>query len=112
MNRKYKNDKNDLEKVAVFQKVCIDISFFKVHMVKKWLKTVRPSIRRYSFIHRRFFSLLFFYRMDVLRKINQVVKEWILEVSMRQDVPREVADSLGGKVFTFGSYRLGVHTKG
>lgn len=27
-------------------------------------------------------------------------------------MPPDVADTVGGKVFTFGSYRLGVHTKG
>lgn len=44
--------------------------------------------------------------------MNQLAKEWILEVSMQQNIPREVAESLGGKVFAFGSYGLGVHTKG
>lgn len=27
-------------------------------------------------------------------------------------IPKEQLDSVGGKLFTFGSYRLGVHTKG
>lgn len=29
-----------------------------------------------------------------------------------QNMPESVANSVGGKIFTFGSYRLGVHTKG
>lgn len=29
-----------------------------------------------------------------------------------QNLPPNVAENVGGKVFTFGSYRLGVHTKG
>ena len=27
-------------------------------------------------------------------------------------MPESVANLVGGKIFTFGSYRLGVHTKG
>ena len=27
-------------------------------------------------------------------------------------MPESVAKSVGGKIFTFGSFRLGVHTKG
>lgn len=27
-------------------------------------------------------------------------------------MPPNVVETIGGKVFTFGSYRLGVHTKG
>ena len=27
-------------------------------------------------------------------------------------MPESVANSVGGKIFTFGSFRLGVHTKG
>ena len=29
-----------------------------------------------------------------------------------QNMPETIATKVGGKVFTFGSYRLGVHTKG
>ncbi|KAI6186794.1 Poly(A) polymerase and Nucleotidyltransferase domain containing protein [Aphelenchoides besseyi] len=42
-------------------------------------------------------------RLDVLRRINALVRSW---------VPSENLDTVGGKLFTFGSYRLGVHTKG
>ncbi|XP_013786442.1 poly(A) polymerase type 3-like isoform X2 [Limulus polyphemus] len=52
------------------------------------------------------------HRMEVLGKINQLVKDWIKEVSLRKNLPLNVAESIGGKIFTFGSYRLGVHTKG
>lgn len=52
------------------------------------------------------------HRMEVLGKINQLVKDWIKEVSLRKNMPLNVAESIGGKIFTFGSYRLGVHTKG
>ena len=31
---------------------------------------------------------------------------------MFQNLPESLVDKVGGKLFTFGSYRLGVHTKG
>ncbi|XP_050037407.1 poly(A) polymerase beta isoform X2 [Dermacentor andersoni] len=52
------------------------------------------------------------HRMDVLSKINQLVKKWIYEVSVKKNMPPSVAENVGGKIYTFGSYRLGVHTKG
>lgn len=53
------------------------------------------------------------HRMEVLHKVNKLVKEWIRDVSRRKNnIPESRIDSFGGKVCTFGSYRLGVHTKG
>lgn len=52
------------------------------------------------------------HRMDVLSKINQLVKQWIYDVSIKKNMPASVAENVGGKIYTFGSYRLGVHTKG
>ncbi|OWF51454.1 poly(A) polymerase beta-like [Mizuhopecten yessoensis] len=53
------------------------------------------------------------HRMDVLHKINNIVREWIKEVSrQKSNIPESKIDTFGGKVCTFGSYRLGVHTKG
>lgn len=52
-------------------------------------------------------------RMEVLHKVNMLVKEWIRDVSRRKNnIPENKIDTFGGKVCTFGSYRLGVHTKG
>uniref|UniRef100_A0A5S6Q233 Poly(A) polymerase n=1 Tax=Trichuris muris TaxID=70415 RepID=A0A5S6Q233_TRIMR len=51
-------------------------------------------------------------RMEVLRKINVLVRNWIRDLSIERNIPADVAETVGGKVFTFGSYRLGVHTKG
>ncbi|XP_051510707.1 poly(A) polymerase alpha isoform X1 [Myxocyprinus asiaticus] len=51
-------------------------------------------------------------RILVLGKLNTLVKVWIREVSEAKNIPASVIDSVGGKIFTFGSYRLGVHTKG
>ncbi|XP_056118602.1 poly(A) polymerase alpha isoform X1 [Rhinichthys klamathensis goyatoka] len=51
-------------------------------------------------------------RILVLGKLNMLVKLWIREVSETKNIPASVIESVGGKIFTFGSYRLGVHTKG
>ncbi|CAG9855952.1 unnamed protein product [Phyllotreta striolata] len=51
-------------------------------------------------------------RMHILGKLYTLVKQWIKEVSLRHNLPESVAESVGGKVYTFGSYRLGVHSKG
>uniref|UniRef100_A0A4W5N710 Poly(A) polymerase n=1 Tax=Hucho hucho TaxID=62062 RepID=A0A4W5N710_9TELE len=51
-------------------------------------------------------------RIHVLGKLNTLVKEWIRDVSETKNLPASVIETVGGKIFTFGSYRLGVHTKG
>lgn len=52
------------------------------------------------------------HRMDVLRQINQLVKDWMVAISVDKKMPQEFADTMEGKIFTFGSFRLGVHPKG
>ncbi|XP_042903419.1 poly(A) polymerase type 3 isoform X2 [Parasteatoda tepidariorum] len=52
------------------------------------------------------------HRMEVLSKINQLVRQWIKEISLKKNMPPNIAETVGGKIYTFGSYRLGVHTKG
>ncbi|KDR13292.1 poly(A) polymerase type 3 [Zootermopsis nevadensis] len=52
------------------------------------------------------------HRMEILSKLNSLVKEWICEVSIKRNMPPNVAEQVGGKIYTFGSYRLGVHHKG
>ncbi|KND02181.1 polynucleotide adenylyltransferase PAP1 [Spizellomyces punctatus DAOM BR117] len=48
----------------------------------------------------------------VLGKLNSVFKDFVKKVTMQQGVPESMAAEAGGKIFTFGSYRLGVHGKG
>lgn len=50
--------------------------------------------------------------MQILSRLNCLVKEWIKEVSIKKNMPPNVAEQVGGKIYTFGSYRLGVHQKG
>ncbi|XP_072032189.1 poly(A) polymerase beta-like isoform X2 [Amphiura filiformis] len=52
------------------------------------------------------------HRMAVLAKLDKIVKDWILDVSYKKNIPPNIAETVGGKIYTFGSYRLGVHTKG
>uniref|UniRef100_A0A8C3BP31 polynucleotide adenylyltransferase n=1 Tax=Cairina moschata TaxID=8855 RepID=A0A8C3BP31_CAIMO len=51
------------------------------------------------------------HRLVVLGKLNNLVKEWISELGESKNLPPSVLADVGGKIFTFGSYRLGVHTK-
>ncbi|RUS80340.1 hypothetical protein EGW08_011909 [Elysia chlorotica] len=53
------------------------------------------------------------HRIEVLAKINDLMRAWIKDVSrQKNNIPENLIDTFGGKVFTFGSYRMGVHTKG
>ncbi len=45
-------------------------------------------------------------------KLNTIVKDFVKYVSLKHHLPESVANEAGGKIFTFGSYRLGVHGKG
>lgn len=48
------------------------------------------------------------HRMIILGKLFSLVKQWIREVSISKNMPESVAENVGGKICTFGSYRLGV----
>ena len=53
------------------------------------------------------------HRVQVMTKLNVLVREWIRTVSLEKNVvPSDMVDNLGDCVHTFGSYRLGVHSKG
>ncbi|XP_035779262.1 poly(A) polymerase beta-like [Anopheles albimanus] len=52
------------------------------------------------------------HRMEILAKLNTLVKQWVRDVSISRHMPEATAEKLGGKIYTFGSYRLGVHHKG
>jgi len=52
------------------------------------------------------------HRMVVLGKLNKLALEWIYDTSIKKNMPETIAKTVGGKIFTFGSFRLGVHTKG
>lgn len=50
--------------------------------------------------------------MDVLSRLNDLVRKWIKETSVQKNMPESMAENVGGKIFAYGSYRLGVHNKG
>jgi len=52
------------------------------------------------------------HRMDVLSRLNDLVRKWIKETSVSKNMPESMAENVGGKIFAYGSYRLGVHNKG
>ncbi|KAI9298855.1 Poly(A) polymerase [Neoconidiobolus thromboides FSU 785] len=51
-------------------------------------------------------------REIVLGKINVLVKEFVKKVYLKKNFSLAVASQAGGKIFTYGSYRLGVHSSG
>ena len=40
------------------------------------------------------------------------MKKFVYQVSIARGLPEATANAAGGKIFTFGSYRLGVHGPG
>ncbi|OWR49559.1 poly(A) polymerase type 3 [Danaus plexippus] len=52
------------------------------------------------------------HRMEVLGSLHRLVRQWIRDESLRKNMPPSVADTVGGNIYTFGSYRLGVHHRG
>lgn len=51
-------------------------------------------------------------RRVVLEKMQQVTEEFVRHVARLKGMPQSVIDGSGGKVATFGSYRLGVYGPG
>jgi poly(A) polymerase len=48
----------------------------------------------------------------VLGKLNTLVREFVREVARRKHLPETLIGEVSGKIYTFGSYRLGVHSTG
>lgn len=51
-------------------------------------------------------------RCKVLSEINKLSQAWIKQLSLDKKMPPDLADQCQAKIFTFGSYRLGVHNRG
>ncbi|KAF7324236.1 Poly(A) polymerase [Mycena sanguinolenta] len=48
----------------------------------------------------------------VLGRVADLVKKFVRTVAISRGLPEDTATAAGGKIFTFGSYRLGVHGPG
>jgi len=51
-------------------------------------------------------------RLNVLGALNAVVVEWVRRVALAQRLSEDVVEEHGARIFTFGSYRLGVNGPG
>ena len=51
-------------------------------------------------------------REIVLGRVSALVKQFVKKVSLERGLSETAASTAGGKIFTFGSYRLGVHGPG
>ena len=48
----------------------------------------------------------------VLGQLYEMVKAFVVQACVAKGLPESQAAQLGGKIFTYGSYRLGVHNAG
>ncbi len=51
-------------------------------------------------------------RTVVLESLQKITTEFVRQVSKKKGFSDAVANSAGGKIFTYGSYRLGVYGPG
>lgn len=51
-------------------------------------------------------------RVEVLNRFQKVAEEFVRVVGKAKSLSQSVIDNAGGKIFTFGSYRLGVYGPG
>mmetsp|Transcript_10883 Transcript_10883/g.33373 ORF Transcript_10883/g.33373 Transcript_10883/m.33373 type:complete len:627 (-) Transcript_10883:410-2290(-) len=51
-------------------------------------------------------------RERVLGELHVLVRDWVRDVSVKQGMPEAEANETGTRIFTFGSYRLGVNGPG
>ncbi|XP_040898818.1 poly(A) polymerase type 3-like [Toxotes jaculatrix] len=52
------------------------------------------------------------HRENVVKRLESVYKDWLKDMCEEMNLPEVVTDHVGGKIFPFGSFHLGAHTKG
>lgn len=62
--------------------------------------------------HVFFFNSSFHYRREILIYLEKVAQRYIFNICQRKKLPIEECKNAGGKVLTYGSYSLGVHSRG
>lgn len=65
--------------------------------------------RRYVFATLRVGLMLTCTSERVLNHLQKVTEEFVKRVGRKKNLPQSTIDNLGGKVFTYGSYTIGVH---
>nr|VZH90243.1 unnamed protein product [Spirometra erinaceieuropaei] len=51
-------------------------------------------------------------RREALLRLQDISNKWIYKKALEQNLPDHIASATTGKIFTFGSYRLGVNFRG
>ncbi|GFY67889.1 poly(A) polymerase gamma [Trichonephila inaurata madagascariensis] len=51
------------------------------------------------------------HRQEVMDKLYLLVNQWIKSINLKKNMPSNVAETIKGTIYSFGSYRLGVHSK-
>lgn len=51
-------------------------------------------------------------RQEVLAQLNLIVRDWVYDISVKKGISEQLSNEASGKIFTFGSFRLGAHTPG
>jgi poly(A) polymerase len=51
-------------------------------------------------------------REMILAQLNTLIQDWVRDVSLREGLSEAAAAECNAKIFTYGSYRLGVHLSG
>lgn len=80
------------------------------YMIQKKQPSYGNKTIHFLFILFTFLLLLF--REHVLKSLDEMTKKFVQFVYERQGFSKEQAVKAGGKIFTYGSYRLGVNAKG
>lgn len=52
------------------------------------------------------------FRAKVLGELQKITLEFVQKVSLDKHMTESMARDAGGKIFTYGSYRLGVYSPG
>ena len=51
-------------------------------------------------------------RQQLLVQLQRIAIEFVKHVCRKNNLPQSIIDSAGGKIFTYGSYRLGAYAPG